>query len=236
MNESLRGVIKELHEEAQSNSLILNQAKVQLQECKEQKKQLTLKNEDLEKEVKKIDEEQSSFIDKIKVLEKQEAHQFQMAGHELAVLTQDSFNDLMIELNEMNCKFGEQEKKLEIANLESLDFLKKSCEEKEAKIVELTKMYTDRIESSDKEYQERISYLSRMLGRKNSELEEEERIMKSNNDDLKSELDIKSKQIEKSKKEISTLKGTVTKNKKTINEYEDKLEKIFSKINDKQNG
>ena len=93
MNESLRGVIKELHEEAQSNSLILNQAKVQLQECEEQKKQLTLKNEDLEKEMKKLDEEQSSFIDKIKVLEKQEAHQFQMVGHELAVLTQDSFND-----------------------------------------------------------------------------------------------------------------------------------------------
>ena len=231
MNESLRGVIKELHEEAQSNSLILNQAKVKLQESKEQKKQLTLKNEDLEKEMKKLDEEQSSFIDKIKVLEKQEAHQFQMAGHELAVLTQDSFNDLMIELNEMNCKCAEQEEQMK-----SFHVLKKSCEEKEAKIVELTKMYTDRIESSDKEYQERISYLSRMLGRKNSELEEEERIMKSNNDELKSELDIKSKQIEKSKKEISTLKGTITKNKKTINEYEDKLEKIFNKINDKQNG
>ena len=227
MNENLRRDINELQEEVQSNSLILDQAKVNLQECKEQKKQLTLQNESLEKKLRKIDSEQSLFIDKIKSLEKQHAHQFKMAGHELAVLTQDSFNDLMIELNEMNRKCAEQEEQLESTNL-----LKTSCEEKEAKIVELTKMYTDKIESIDKNYQERISYLSQMLGGKS----DEEKIMKSKNAQLKSELDKKSKHIEKSKKEISSLKGIITKNENKTKEFEEKLEKIFNKINDKQNG
>ena len=227
MNENLRRDINELQEEVQSNSLILDQAKVNLQECKEQKKQLTLQNESLEKKLRKIDSEQSLFIDKIKSLEKQHAHQFKMAGHELAVLTQDSFNDLMIELNEMNRKCAEQEEQLESTNR-----LKASCGEKEAKIVELTKMYTDKIESIDKNYQERISYLSQMLGGKS----DEEKIMKSKNAQLKSELDKKSKHIEKSKKEISSLKGIITKNENKTKEFEEKLEKIFNKINDKQNG
>lgn len=227
MNENLRRDINELQEEVQSNSLILDQAKVNLQECKEQKKQLTLQNESLEKKLRKIDSEQSLFIDKIKSLEKQHAHQFKMAGHELAVLTQDSFNDLMIELNEMNRKCAEQEEQLESTNR-----LKASCGEKEAKIVELTKMYTDKIESIDKNYQERISYLSQMLGGKS----DEEKIMKSKNAQLKSELDKKSKHIEKSIKEISSLKGIITKNENKTKEFEEKLEKIFNKINDKQNG
>ena len=229
MNENLRGNIKELQEEVQSNSLILDQAKMKLQECKEQKKQLTLRNEDLEKKLQKLDAEQSLFIDKIKSLEKQHAHQFKMAGHELAVLTQDSFNDLMIELNEMNRKCAEQEEQLESTNR-----LKASCEEKEAKIVELTKMYTDKIESSDKNYQERICHLSLKLAGKMSD--EEERIMKNNNAKLKSELDTKLKQIEKSKKEISSLKGIITKNENKSKEFGGKLEKIFYKINDYQKG
>ena len=229
MNENLRETIKILEDEVRSNSLILGQAKVKLQEYKEQNKQLTLQNEDFRKKFQKHDAEQSLFIDKIKALEKQHAHQFKMAGQELAVLTQESFNDLIIELNELNRKCAEQEEQLESTNL-----LKKSCEEKQAKIVELTKMYTDKIESSDKSYQERITYLSRMLGGKMSD--EEEKIMKSNNAKLKSELDIKSKQIEKSKKEISSLKGTITKNENKTKEFEEKLEKILNEINDKQNG
>ena len=279
MNESLRRVIKELHDEAQSNSLILNQAKVKLQECKEQNKQLTLKYEDLEKEMKKIDDaaeklwkdketawqaenkilrgvikdlkdevqdlqeeitslihdqakvksqeckeqtnksafkseecekpfeilamEESSFIEKIQNLEKQHAHQFQFGGHKLAVLTHESFNDIVTELNEMKRIVAEQQ--------------------------DLIHRYNTDMVVVDKKYQDRIQFLDR----KKNESERQLVQFRNLNDEQQSELAIKSKQIEKLKRETSSLK---TKNKNITNEFEEKLRKIFNNLMENQIG
>ena len=83
--------------------------KVKLRKCKEQKKQLTLENEELKKKMEYIDMEQSTFIEKVRKLENQNAHRFQLDGHELAVLTQDSFNNIVNQLNEMSCKTEQQD-------------------------------------------------------------------------------------------------------------------------------
>ena len=116
----------------------------------------------------------------------------------------------------MNCKFAEQEKQLE-----SFNVLKKTCKEREAKIVELRQMNTDMI-VVDKKNQDRIKYLGRQLVS-----------FTSLNDGLRSDINIKSKQIEKLKKETSSLK---TKNKNITNEFEEKLRKIFNNIMDNKIG
>ena len=137
-NESLRGVIKELQEKVQSNILIPDQAYVK-HECGEQKNLLAVENEDLGMEEPPfIDLGMEEFIEKIQKLEKQHALPLQLDGHELAVLAQDSFNDLVTELNEMKRKVAEQQDQCD-----SINNLITFCEEKETKIVEMRKMYTD---------------------------------------------------------------------------------------------
>ena len=182
--------------QATTNTLIPDQANVK-HECGEQTNQLAVENEDLGMEEPPLIYLgiEPTFIEKIQKLEKQQALPCLLAGHELSVLTRDSYNDLVTELNEMKSKFAEKQNQFD-----SINALKNFCEEKETKIVEIGKMYTDYI----------------VANRSNAE--------------LKSEIDIKSVQIEESKKEISSLKGTITKNKNKTDEVEEKLRKIFNNI------
>lgn len=222
-NGSLKGVIKDLKEEVQDlqdeiTTLIHDQTKVKSQECKEQTGQSAFKTEDCKKTFDNLGMEESPFIEKIQNLEKQDAHQFQFGGHKLAVLTHDSFNDLVTELNEMKRIVAEQQDKSE-----SINALKKLIEEKETE----RQMY-DKI-VVDKKYQDRIQFLDR----KKNESERQLVQFRKLNDEQQSEIAIKSKQIEKLKKETSSLK---TKNKNITNEFEEKLRKIFNNLMENQIG
>ena len=215
----------------------LDQAKVTLQECKEQKNQLTLENEELKKKIENFGMEDSTFIAKIQKLEKQHALQLNLAGHALAVLTQDSFSDLIMELNEMNRKCSEQQEH-QTKLVESKNALKKSCEEKEAKIVIVTEIYEE-IKSSNQKYQNKIRDLEANRERMKSTWTEGEKLrleLDAKCDELRNDLDAKSTEFEKSKKEISSLKGIITKNKNKTNEFEKNLDNIFNQISDKQTG
>ena len=219
----MRGVIKELQEKVQSTTLIPDQADVK-HECGEQKNQLAVENEDLGMEEPQFTylRIEPTFIEQIQNLEKQHALTFPLDGHELAVLTRNSFNDLVTELNEMKRKVAEQQDQFN-----SINDLIRFCEEKETKIVEIRKMYAD-TKVVEKQYQDRIQFLVR----KKNELETQLFQIESDNYELKSERDIKSEQIEKSNNEISSLKGTIAKNKKITSDIEEKLRKIFNSIMD----